>query len=78
MKIQAKFNQDNSYTLPDGSRLKREYEGLTPDGDPFAGRWVLRDPNGALVAFDRYINDLAERHNIELYSEENINARNGG
>lgn len=45
--------------------LKREYEGLTPNGNPFGGRWVLRSA-GALMCFDSYRNDIAEWYDLEL------------
>jgi hypothetical protein len=44
--------------------LKRE-EGETPNGNQMNNRWVLRK-NGALVDFDRYRNDIAERNNLIL------------
>lgn len=49
----------------DGKTLKRE-DGTTPNGNPMGGRWVLRDAVGALVDFDQYRNDLAERYHLGL------------
>lgn len=48
----------------DKFELKRE-EGETPNGNPMNNRWVLRE-NGALIDFDRYRNDIAERNNLRL------------
>ena len=47
--------------------MKREIETLTPGGNKMAGRWVLRDNNGELLDYNKYSNDLAERHNLDLF-----------
>lgn len=45
----------------------REYDGHTPNGNRFNGRWVLRSlPDGNYIDFDQYRSDLVERHNLEL------------
>lgn len=44
--------------------MAREY-GQTPNGNPMAGRWVLRK-NGVLLDFDVFSNDLAERHHLNI------------
>lgn len=68
MKLQAQQLDDGTYTIPNAGTIKRENETLTPNGDPLNGRWAYRNTNGELVDFDKYINDLAERQNINLYS----------
>lgn len=46
--------------------LRREY-GETPNGNPIAGRWVLRDAKTlAWIDHDQYRNDLASRYKLEL------------
>lgn len=71
MKVDANELDDGSYTLPNGGIIKREQDTLTPNGNKLAGRWAYRNANGDLIDFDKYINDLAERQNINLYSEAN-------
>ena len=44
--------------------IKRE-KGLTPNGNLINGRWVLRI-DGKFEDFDQYINDLMERHNLDI------------
>lgn len=46
--------------------MQREY-GKTPNGNKLRGQWVLRD-NGKIIDFDKYRNDIEERHNFELES----------
>jgi hypothetical protein len=72
MKVDAQYLDDGIYAIPNGGTIKREKETLTPNGNRLGGRWAFRSENGALVDFDRYINDLAERHNINLYSDSNV------
>lgn len=40
---------------------KREY-GETPNGNPIAGRWVVRDSDGKFIDVDKYRNDLQSRY----------------
>ena len=47
-----------------GYALNREY-GKTPNGNNLNGKWVLR-LDGKFIDFDKYKNDLIERHNIKL------------
>lgn len=54
------------YLSSDGLSVARERDTLTPNGNPMAGRWALRDGAGTLVDFDQYRNDLAERNSIKL------------
>jgi hypothetical protein len=53
------------YRSKTGYVLRRE-NGVTPNGNPIADRWVLRDGNGQMLDFDQYRNDLAERNNLYL------------
>ncbi len=59
--------KDNElYVGADGWMLGREWQGCSPNGNAFAGRWVLRDGTGAYVDHDQYRTDLAERNKIGL------------
>lgn len=49
--------------------LMRE-SGLSPNGNPFGNRWVLRDRLGQHVDHDQYRTDLAERNNITLLDRD--------
>lgn len=40
---------------------RREKEGSSPAGNPFRGRWVLRDERGQYYDHDQYRHDLQER-----------------
>lgn len=53
------------YLGADGSTARRE-SGKTPNGNPVAQRWVLRDAHGAWVDFDKYRHDLFERHGFRV------------
>lgn len=59
----------NAYLSETGMKLSREH-GLTPNGNPLGGQWVLRDKDGTMVAFDQYRNDLAERNQVNLVGGE--------
>lgn len=52
---------EQEYRSDDGHTIKRE-QGLTPNGNPLNGRWVLRDPEGKFIDFNQYRHDLIE-HN---------------
>ena len=54
------------YHFENGLTMARESGTLTPNGNDVAGRWVLRNGTGEWVDYDRYRNDLAERHDLEL------------
>lgn len=58
------FGQDK-YATEDGWLMRREH-GETPNGNPIAGRWVLRNERGELVDFDKYRSDLAERNGLAI------------
>ncbi len=54
------------YVSEDGSVvMKRDYDGASPSGNYFNGRWVLRR-NGDYIDHDKYRYDLATRHGFEL------------
>lgn len=53
------YISDNNWTMC------REY-GKTPNGNLLNGNWVLRDANSNWIDFDKYRNDLAERHDFQL------------
>lgn len=50
--------------------LKREH-GLSPNGNPFAGFWVLRN-GGAYIDHDQYRNDLIERNDITIIDIDTV------
>lgn len=58
-------SERDCYISDDGWEMKREY-GLTPNGNPMNGRWVLRDSSGQLIDFDQYRNDLVEHYHLRL------------
>lgn len=51
--------------------LSREY-GKSPNGNPFGGRWVLRDRLHQYIDHAQYRTDLAERHNITLIDKGDL------
>ena len=51
------------YRAGNGFTARRE-DGLTPNGNPVAGRWVLRDADGAWVDFNQHRHDLFEHHGL--------------
>lgn len=59
---QRTSNEDGPYYSADGHVMQREYEGVTENGNPFGGRWVLRDKDGTFIGVDQYRHDLAPRH----------------
>lgn len=65
MKTQMIRINDDRYEGEDGCVMAREY-GKTPNGNNMNGRWVLREAQGAMVDFDQYSNDLAERNNLRI------------
>lgn len=65
MAITDVFREPTMYLFPNGSRMKREY-GVTPNGNPLNGRWVLRDKEGKWLDFNQYRSDLAEHNNLNF------------
>ncbi len=63
LRVSRKMRQtsEDNYVSDDGFRMQREY-GLTPQGNPVAGRWVLRGPDGEWIDHDQYRNDLLPRY----------------
>lgn len=47
--------------------LQREWDSEI-DGIKMSGKWCLRNKYGIIIDFDRYVNDLAERNDLDLYS----------
>ena len=64
------FGHDK-YATEDGWMMRREH-GETPNGNPIAGRWVLRDQRGEWVDFDQYRSDLAERNGMAFAFSPNM------
>lgn len=52
---------EDAYQSRDGQSMAREY-GFTPNGNPIAGRWVLRGQDGIWIDFDANRLDLMERN----------------
>ena len=48
--------------------IQREWNIKTPNGNNMAGRWVIRNQYDTIIDFDQYINDIADRWNLDLYS----------
>lgn len=57
------LNGEERYKSDDGHSARRE-DGLTPNGNPLCGRWVLRNASGDFVDFDQYRHDLFERNGL--------------
>jgi hypothetical protein len=57
-------NGDEMYAAENGFKMQREY-GLTPNGNPLSGRWVLRNEKGEFIDFDQYRHDLMEHNNFQ-------------
>lgn len=51
------------YQASNGFSARRE-DGLTPNGNPVAKRWVLRDQAGTWVDMSQYRHDLFEHHDL--------------
>lgn len=56
----------DGYMTADGRTVKREWGTFTLNGNPMAGRWVLRDKDGVLLDFNQYRNDLFEHNGLWL------------
>lgn len=57
---------DDIYQSSDGHLARREY-GLTPNGNPLQGYWVLRDAAGAFLDFNRYRHDLFGQNGLCMH-----------
>lgn len=51
------------YRAANGFTARRE-DGLTPNGNPVAKRWVLRDASGAWVDCHQYRHDLFAHYGL--------------
>lgn len=56
---------EDSYVTDEGHTMRRE-EGLTPNGNPIRGRWVLRNADGSWIGYDENRLDLATRYGFRL------------
>jgi len=61
--IKVMSTTDEVYSFDDGRSARRE-NGLTPNGNPIADRWVLRSESGVFLDFDQYRHDLFERNGL--------------
>jgi len=52
------------YQSDSGLTARRE-QGLTPNGNPVGGRWVLRDERGTWIDVDQYRHDLWARNGLK-------------
>ena len=55
--------EEGVYRAGNGFNSRRE-GGLTPNGNPVAQRWVLRDASGKWVDFNQYLHDLFEHNGL--------------
>ena len=67
----------NEYATADGRVIKREAEGLTPNGNPVANRWVLRSSEGAFLDIHQYRNDIFEHKHMRLVLNDERKLRLG-
>lgn len=76
--MKIKLTEVNPNELYEGAVyvLKREHKGLTPNGNPLHGQWVLRNKMGDFLDIDTYRNDIAERHGLELVSQSWVYRQN--
>lgn len=58
------YNEDTDTYTCDEYIINRDWHGLTPQGNPMGGRWVLKDLDGKYLDHDRYRNDLFERNSL--------------
>ena len=54
------------YLFGCGLSMQREESGLTPQGNPVGGRWVLRSGDGDWIDHDQDRADLAQRHGLTV------------
>jgi hypothetical protein len=59
-------NDQDQYATADGHSMKREFAGLSPNGNRFNGRWVLRNPAGEFMGYNDNRIDLANLHGFDL------------
>lgn len=59
------FEHHGGYLSEDGHTMRREH-GLTPNNNELGGQWVLRDPSGQWIDFDKYRYDLADRNGFYI------------
>lgn len=57
------------YRADDGRTMAREV-GNDPNGNPIAGRWVLRGSEGEWIDCSSYRQDLVESHDLRFVRSE--------
>lgn len=57
---------DDPYRFENGWVMERG--GVKTTNDNLFTGWVLRDAHGNVLDYDRFRNDLAERHGLDLYT----------
>lgn len=57
------YNDSNDTYNSDSYAAQRE-QGTTPNGNPMAGRWVLRNLQGEYIDHDKYRHDLFSRYDL--------------
>ncbi|AEH03544.1 hypothetical protein AVT69_gp119 [Pseudomonas phage PhiPA3] len=61
---EAVFKTEEEILMKGDLVMCREY-GLSPNGNPLNGVWVIRNrKTGQYIDHDRYSNDLKERHDF--------------
>jgi hypothetical protein len=63
--LKMKPHSEEEYRALSGHVMRRE-NGTTPNGNPVAGRWVLRDFRGNWIDCHKYRSDLAEHHGFVI------------
>jgi hypothetical protein len=58
--------ENQLYESECGWKMARE-NGDTPNGNPLNGYWVLRNPAGEFIDYDRYRSDLMSRNAVKYY-----------
>jgi hypothetical protein len=55
----------DGYVTEEAGTVRRE-QGLTPNGNPIANRWVYRNATGEFIDFDGNRHDLFEHNRLRL------------
>lgn len=75
--VMKEVKENDRYESQDGWVMQRE-DGIGPHGYPLNGQWVLRNPEGTLIDFDKYRNDLASHYQINfVHINEKANNTDG-
>ncbi len=62
---------DNAYRSEDGTYTMRREQGVSPAGNQFNDRWVVRK-NGVYLDHNQYRYDLTEKFNFKLVKNNQI------